>query len=428
VSARSRLDLVIRRTLVVGALGAFVTGAYVVIVVGLGSLIDSTLALRIVATAIIALAFQPVRARANHMANRIVYGRRATPYEILARFSDRVGGTYAAEDVLPRVAHVIADGTAARADVWLRIGDTFRRAASWPDTDGAGTEEVGEIEEIAGDHVAAVVQLGEVLGAIAVSKDRAVPLTPNDAELVDRLAEQAGLVVANARLTADLEARLDDIGRQAAELRASRQRIVAAQDEERRRLERNIHDGAQQHLVALAVKLRLVRTAIARDPESGRRMLAEIHQQVDAATDTIRALSLGVYPPLLEDQGIAAALAAQYTASGLPVRLRSEGLVRYPIEIEAAVYFCILEALQNTAKYAGASTITVTVDDDDGVLRFEVADDGRGFDPSRNGAGTGLAGMRDRLAVFGGTVEVESGEGRGTVVRGRVPSGAGVLR
>lgn len=415
------LDLVIRKTLVVGALAVFITVVYVGIVVGIGSLVDASLGLRILATAVVAIAFQPARNRANHLANRLVYGKRATPYETLARFSDRVGGTYASDDVLPRVAHVIADGTAARAEVWLRIGGSFRRAASWPTREDMGAEEVDDVEQIAGDHVAPVIQLGKTLGAIAVTKDRSEPLTPNDADLVDRLAEQAGLVLANARLTADLEARLDDIDRQAAELRASRQRIVAAQDEERRRLERNIHDGAQQHLVALAVKLRLTKTMLERDPVKGHTMLGELRHQVDSAIDTIRSLSLGVYPPLLEEQGVAAALAGQYTTSGIPVRMQSDAFDRHPIEIEAAVYFCVLEALQNAAKYADASEIQVTLRDRDDLVEFEVTDDGRGFDASANGSGTGIAGMRDRLAVFGGTIDLRSTPGKGTIVLGQVP-------
>jgi signal transduction histidine kinase len=246
-------------------------------------------------------------------------------------------------------------------------------------------------------------------------------VTPASPDLVDRLADQAGLILANARLTADLEARLDQIAIQAAELRASRQRIVTAQDEERRRLERNIHDGAQQHLVALAVKLRLAKTAIAADPVRGRAMLEEIGGEIEAALDTLRALSLGIYPPLLEEQGIAPALAAQYVRSGLPVRMNAGTTDRYPIEIEAAVYFAALEALQNAAKYARANEIAISITRDDGVLRFSVRDDGVGFDAAASGGGTGLAGIRDRLAVFGGDATVESAPGKGTVVRGRVP-------
>jgi signal transduction histidine kinase len=419
------IDLVIRKTVVVGVLVAFITTVYVLIVVGLGDLFAHTLALQIAATAIIAIAFQPVRDRANRLANRLVYGHRATPYEVLARFGERVGGTYASEDVLPRVARVIAEGTAASAEVWLHIGDQLRLTARWPagehrppiPFDGAALSSIG------GDRVAAVRHQGELLGAIAVSKPLNEPLAPGEAELLDRLAEQAGLVLANARLTADLEARLDQIARHQIDLRASRQRIVAAQDEERRRLERNIHDGAQQHLVALAVKLRLARTALQKDRARGRQMLREISEEIDAALDTLRSLALGIYPPLLEEQGIAPAIAAQYMRSDLPVRMESDGIGRYPIDLEAAVYFCALEALQNAAKYARASAITIGFEERDGALEFRVTDDGVGFDPAVRPAGTGIQGMRDRMAVFGGNAEVESSPGRGTTVRGRVPIG-----
>ena len=418
------VDLVIRKTLVFGLLAAFITAVYVAVVVGLGSLFTDTLVLRIAATALVAVAFQPARDRANRLANRLVYGDRATPYEVLARFGERVGETYASDDVLPRIARVIAEGTAAaRSDVWLRLGDRLTLAASWPVAEPRSSFAIerDELPPIEADRVAAVRHQGELLGAIAVTKPPSEPLAAGDAELVDRLAEQTGLVLANARLTADLEARLMQIAQQAADLRSSRQRIVAAQDEERRRLERNIHDGAQQHLVALAVKLRLAKTALQKDPELGRRMLEEIQGEVDAALDTLRSLVLGIYPPLLEEQGIAAALAAQYVRSSLPVRMEADGIGRYPIELEAAVYFCALEALQNAAKYANATAITIAFRERDGALEFSVADDGGGFDPGSNGTGTGIQGMRDRMAVFGGDAEIESSPGQGTIVRGRVP-------
>ena len=418
------VDLVIRKTVVFGVLAAFITAVYVAVVVGLGSIFTDTLVLRIAATALVAVAFQPVRDRANRLANRLVFGDRATPYEVLARFGERVGETYASDDVLPRIARVVAEGTGAgRSDVWLRLGDRLTLAASWPVSEPRASFAIegNELPPIDADRVAPVGHQGELLGAIAVTKPASEPLTVGEAELLDRLAEQAGLVLANAGLTADLEARLMQIAQQAADLRSSRQRIVAAQDEERRRLERNIHDGAQQHLVALAVKLRLAKTALQTDPERGRLMLREIGGEVDAALDTLRSLALGIYPPLLEEQGIAAALAAQYTRSELPVRMETDGIGRYPIELEAAVYFCTLEALQNAAKYARATSITIAFRERDDDLEFSVADDGVGFSTETNGSGTGIQGMRDRMAVFGGDAEIESSPGRGTIVRGRVP-------
>ena len=418
------VDLVIRKTVVFGVLAAFITAVYVAVVVGLGSIFTDTLVLRIAATALVAVAFQPVRDRANRLANRLVFGDRATPYEVLARFGERVGETYASDDVLPRIARVVAEGTGAgRSDVWLRLGDRLTLAASWPVSEPRASFAIegNELPPIDADRVAPVGHQGELLGAIAVTKPASEPLTAGEAELLDRLAEQAGLVLANAGLTADLEARLMQIAQQAADLRSSRQRIVAAQDEERRRLERNIHDGAQQHLVALAVKLRLAKTALQTDPERGRLMLQEIGGEADAALDTLRSLALGIYPPLLEEQGIAAALAAQYTRSELPVRMETDGIGRYPIELEAAVYFCTLEALQNAAKYARATSITIAFRERDDDLEFSVADDGVGFSTETNGSGTGIQGMRDRMAVFGGDAEIESSPGRGTIVRGRVP-------
>jgi signal transduction histidine kinase len=157
------------------------------------------------------------------------------------------------------------------------------------------------------------------------------------------------------------------------------------------------------------------------DDERGRRMLAEIREEIDAALDTLRSLALGIYPPLLEEQGLAAALAAQYVRTQLPVRLDTDGIGRYPIEIEAAVYFSALEALQNAAKYAAANAISITLRERDGALTFTVRDDGVGFDPATRADGTGLAGLRDRLAVFGGDAAVSSTPGAGTTVRGRVP-------
>ncbi len=422
------IDVVINKTLVYVSLAAFITLVYVVIVVVLGGLIgaaNESLGLSIVATAIVAVAFQPVRERVQRFANRFVYGERATPYEVLARFSERVAGTYATEDVLPRTARVIAEGTGAeRAEVWLRIGEELVLGAAWPvDRDGRRAVPMsGASPELEGaDRTVPVRYHDELLGAIAVAKPAGESVSPAEDKLLRDLSSQAGVVLSNVRLTADLEARLDQIARQAAELRASRQRIVVAQDAERRRLERNIHDGAQQHLVALAVKLRLARGLIRTDPARARSMLEELRGEIDLALDTLNALSLGIYPPLLEEQGIAAALAAQYLRSSLPVHLGVEGVRRHPIEIEAAVYFCCLEALQNAAKYAHASAITVVLREDDGALGFSVADDGVGFTSATNGSGTGIQGMRDRIAVLGGDVTIESSPGEGTTVRGRVP-------
>jgi len=423
------IDVVIRRTVVLGAMAAFITAVYVAVVVGATLVLGTggrNPLLAILATAIVAIAFQPVRDRADRVAGRLVYGDRASPYEVLARFSERVGDTYAAEDVLPETARIVAEGVAAEsATVWLRVGSELRPVATWPndDEDPPPMAVAGDdLPALPGERAVAVRDREGLIGALSVTKARGEPLTPADAALLDDLASQEGLVLSNAQLTADLEERLRAITERTVELKASRQRIVAAQDAERRRLERNIHDGAQQHLVALAVKLRLARTMLERDPAKGHALLGEVRGQVDDALENLHALALGIYPPALEREGIAAALRADASRTNLHVNVRADGVRRYPIETEAAVYFCVLEALQNAAKHARAGMVDVEIAEREGVLSFEVVDDGVGFDSSANGHGTGIAGMRDRLAILGGDATIESAPGRGTAVRGRVPA------
>jgi signal transduction histidine kinase len=422
------IDVVISRTLVYGALAAFITAVYVGIVVGLGTLIGSggqpNLLLSIVATAIVAVAFQPVRERLNKIANRIVYGRRATPYEILSQFSERVAETYAADEALPRMARVLAEGTGAeRAQVWLRAGDLVRPAASWPEggADKVGDEPVAvdgqDLPTLPGDLAVAVRHQEELLGALTVSKRSGESLTPIERKLLDDLAHQAGLVLKNVGLTAELLARLED-------LRASRQRLVMAQDQERRKLERNLHDGAQQILVAIKVKLGLAATLTDTDPDRARELVGQLKTDTDEALETLRDLARGIYPPLLADQGLVAALSAQGRKATLPVHVEGEGIGRYPQDIEAAVYFCCLEALQNVQKYAGASSATITLSDAGSGLVFEVHDDGVGFDPATQKKGSGLQNMEDRLDALGGVVVLRSAPGRGTTITVSLPPAA----
>jgi signal transduction histidine kinase len=424
------IDVVINKSLVYGTLAVFITAVYVAIVVGVGTLIGSggqpNLALSIVATAIVAVAFQPVRERVQRIANRLVYGKRASPYEVLAQFSDRVASVFASEEVLARMARVVAEGTgAARADVWIRVGTDIAPAASWPEN-GEAPKSValtGQLlPAIAGaSRVVPVRHQGELLGALSINKAAGEPLTPVEEKLLSDLAAQAGLVLRNVRLTAELQARLYEISQQASELRASRQRIVAAQDAERRRLERNIHDGAQQNLVALTVKLRLAATAAKRNPERARRAVSELEQETDAALQTLCDLARGIYPPVLRDQGLAAALEAQASRMDLPVEITVNRVGRYSADAEAAAYFSCLEALQNVAKHADAKSVQLTLEQADGDLQFTVLDDGKGFDPVATIGGSGLQNMADRIEALGGRFEISAQPGYGTAVSGRIP-------
>ena len=416
------IDVVISRTLVYGSLAVFITVVYVGIAVGIGAAVGGggrpNLGLSIVATAIVAVGFQPLRERLQRVANRLVYGRRATPYEVLSQFSERVAELYAVDEVMPRMARVLADGTGAqRADVWLRSDHSLRSAAVWPAEAplldplplNGGTLQVPE-----GAHRMVVVRhQGELLGALSVSKRAGEALTPVEDNLLTHLAAQAGLVLKNVVLTADLQLRLAD-------LRASRQRLVSAQDAERRRLEQNLHDG-QQHLVAIKVKLGLAEMLAAKDPDKARATLVQLKEDADEALETLRDLARGIYPPLLADKGLAVALESQARKATLPVTVVADSFGRYPQEIEAAVYFCCLEALQNMQKYAHATHAEIRLNTGDGRVRFEIVDDGVGFDVATTNQGSGLTNMVDRLDALGGEVQITSSLGTGTRVRGSLP-------
>jgi signal transduction histidine kinase len=410
------IDVVINKTVVYGALAAFVTLVYVGIVVGIGALVGSrgNVFLTILATAIIALAFQPARAWARHLANRLVYGRRATPYEVLSRLAHGIGSQYSADEAAPALARIVGEGTgAAVSEVWLLVAGELRPAASWPkpaeplprtpiDVDGR------ELPPIPGiDRAVPVEHHGELLGALAISMPRGEALTGTTEKLIEDAASQAGLMLRNVRLIE--------------ELRASRQRLVSVQDEERRRLERNIHDGAQQQLVALAVKLRLVEAMAEKDPVKAKGLAAEAKVESQEALENLRDLARGIYPPLLADKGLAAALEAQARKVPFPVQVEPNGIGRYSAETEATAYFCVLEALQNAAKYAEASSATIQLAQADDVLAFTVTDDGRGFDPATAPRGSGLQNLADRVEALGGTVEILSRPGQGTTVSGRIP-------
>ncbi len=253
-----------------------------------------------------------------------------------------------------------------------------------------------------------------MLGALSVSKRPGEPLTPTEDRLLADLAEQVGLVLKNAGLRDQLLARLEEI-------RASRQRLVAAQDEERRRIERNIHDGAQQQLVALAIKLSITESMIGTDTDGERELLAELRQDAAGAVEDLRDLARGIYPPLLASKGLVAALEARASKAPVPASVTADGVGRYPQELEAAVYFCVLEALQNVAKYAGATRAEVRLGASGHDLEVEVTDDGAGFDPASKAHGTGLQGMADRLHAHGGSLDVRSSPGAGTTILGRLP-------
>jgi signal transduction histidine kinase len=318
------------------------------------------------------------------------------------------------------MAQVLASGTAATsAQVWLRVGDELRLSAAWPPLDEASSPAPlpmtgGELPRFDAGTPAPVRHHGELLGALLLAKPSGEELTESEVKLVTDLASQAGLVLRNHRLTAELMARLEDV-------RMSRQRIVAAADEARRRLERDIHDGAQQQLVAMLVQLNLAQMVAARESPKVQEMLQQIKANADDALQTLRDLARGIYPPLLASNGLAAALKAQAGKVPLPVVVYADGVGRFDQETEAAVYFCCLEALQNIAKSAQASSATLKVWTQDGRLNLSVVDDGIGFDVERSVRGSGLQNMVDRMEALGGSLGIVSAPGKGTSINGSVP-------
>jgi signal transduction histidine kinase len=425
------IDVIVNKTVVYLSLAAFITAVYIALVVGIGQAAGGQgragFGLSVLATAVVAVAFQPVRERVQRLANRLVYGKRATPYEALSAFADQIGATMPADELLPHLARVLAEATgAARTQVWLADGGRLRLEAAHPAGRADDAERSGVaialppqgLPDFPGvTRAFEVSHAGERLGALTLAKRPGEALTPVEGRLAAQLAGQAGLVLRNARLADQLKDRL-------AELRASRKRIVEAADGERRRLERNIHDGAQQQLVALSVMARLAETTVDGDREGARAMVVQAQADAAGALENLRDLARGIYPPLLATRGLAAALDAQARRSPVPVTLMADGLRRYPQEAEAAVYFCVLEALQNVAKYAGASGAAVTLVSAGEALEFSVTDDGAGFDTGSGGTGSGLQGMADRLAALGGDLQVRSEPGQGTTVTGRLPARA----
>ena len=382
--------------------------------IGSGSNGDQATIMRIatissVTLLVLVLVFRPVK----HLAGRLVYGKRSTPYEAMSEFSERLGEAYSTIDVLPRMASILRDSTGADvARVWLHVGGELRPVASAP----AGAADIGpmvvsaeDAPTLPGARYFAVRDQGELLGALTVTMPPAEPLSKTGEQLVLDLASQAGLVLRNVRLVEDLQ--------------ESRRRIVTAQDERARKLERDIHDGAQQQLVALSVKMRLVDQLLDSDGAKAHALVEQVQADTTDALETLRELARGIYPPLLADKGLVAALEAQVRKVAIPARVHADGIGRFDRDVEAGVYFCVLEALNNVSKYAAATQVDIRLSNGAGELAFEVGDDGVGFDTSAGRTGTGLQGMADRLSALGGTLEVRSAPGSGTVVLGSIPSG-----
>ncbi len=412
-----------RQTAVVVVLGMvlFVGTVFALVVLGGAAVVglpSSHPLLSIVATTVVALTFEPVRSRLERHAVGIVHGRASSPYEVLRGFCDAIGARYRAEELPTRMAMALVEGTDADwAEVWLSVQGRMVLGGSWPMADGdrrrtAGDPAVRRLE---------VRYADDLLGEIRLRPREGRQLTPVEDRLVTGLAGQAGLVLGEVRLRTALAQRFADLSARAEELRASRRRLVAVQDDERRRLERDIHDGAQQHLLALTVNLRLAQSLAHRFPERAAEILGAQVSAARTTVETVVSLSRGVYPSALADRGLAEALAEVAATSSLAVRLEATPVGPCPPDVGAALYFTCLEALQNAAKHSGTAEARIRLTRERAALTLTVEDDGHGLDGAGTGHGTGLANMADRMDAVGGVLEIGATPAGGVRVRAAVP-------
>ena len=447
-----RVDRVLVHTVSATGLTAVVVAVYLVIVIGLGRTPDDTertlLVLSMLAAAIASLAYVPARERLAETANRLVYGERHPPDEVLRTWGSRLSRSIPMDELLLQLAESLRKVLVLRrAEIWTGTPDCLELAVSVPDRTAAplllGAEEQPVVTRagVTGNawlevwlpalledrppsqlRVAPASHSGELLGLLVIERaSDGDHFTEEDDRVLTELARQVGLALHNVQLDSALQESLENLKRVNEDLQASRARIVATGDAERRKIERNLHDGAQQHLVALAVNLRLTKDILADDPEAAVEMLDALGEAVKDTIQELRDLAHGIYPPLLMDAGLTEALRAAATRSPLAVSVNAEGVERYSTDIEAAVYFCCLEALQNAGKHAPDATVTIDLRGSDDLLTFVVADDGPGFDAATATAGHGYVNMSDRLGAIGGSVVWDSAPGQGARISGTIP-------
>jgi signal transduction histidine kinase len=443
----------IAEAIVLSGLAALVAVLFAAVILALGRPPTRAewklLGLCAIAAGVCSLLWIPLRERLTTTAATIAGGGKDQPEPALRALGGRLTRALPLDELLLQVVETLRRAMALDgAEVWTGADGVLERAASDPDRGGrtliltpaeqgviSRAEPFGPARaavwvpglttgrEEAVLRAAPVMSAGQLLGLIVVERAAgARPFGEEDDRLLADLARQLGLTLRNVQLDSTLQATLDELRLQATELRASRARVVSAADAERRRIERDLHDGAQQQLVGLVVNVRLARELADIDPVQAKALLDDVGRDAKEAIEELRELAHGIYPPLLLDRGLVDALRAAARRTGLPARIDAPGVGRHPPEREATIYFCCVEALQNAAKHAGdGAQITIRVWEEEGGLRFEVSDDGAGFDPGGRGAGVGLTNMRDRLGAIGGRLSIASERGRGTSVSGTIP-------
>lgn len=405
------IDLVINRTLVYGALTAIVAGLYVLVVGGLGALLQTrgSLLFSLLGAGLVAVLFAPLRDRLQRSVNRLMYGERDAPYEAVSQLGQRLESTLAPAAVLPAVARTVKEALKLPyAAIEVERNGGFEAAA------------------VAGAPVDAPVHLplvygGKTVGRLALGlRYGEASFSPQDRRLMEELARQAGVAVHAVRL-AEEAVRLSE------DLQHSRERLVTAREEERRRLRRDLHDGLGPRLAGLTMRAEAARDLIPEDPAHAESILGDLMEQAQDAVTDIRRVAHGLRPPALDALGLVGALrshASGLDTAGLRAKVEApDELPPLPAAVEVAAYRIATEALNNVARHAGARNCAVHLEFDtmSGMLSLEITDDGRGIAQEDRGLGVGLSSMRERAEELGGACVVESLPSGGTCVRARLP-------
>ena len=430
---------------------ALVLAGVVVVVVGLGHKPNhderTVLVLALVGAAFAIVLWRAVAGRLQTVANWVAFGERTDTGDNLRTFGARMTRALPLEELLQQLAELLrVHLRLASAEVWVGSASEMFLVGAMPHRDAeplhltAEEAQVVARARIVGDawvamwlpawraesgttRLVPLAHAGELIGVVVCRRAAdAEVLSEAEEDTLADVTRQVGVAIHNSQLDSALQASLAQLQQANSDLQSSRARIVAASDAARRKIERDLHDGAQQHLVAMAVKVGLARQLITDDAETVEKLLVELRDDTQATLSELRELAHGIYPPLLRDRGLAEALRAACNRATLPVQLECHSEHRFDPEIEAAIYFCCVEALQNAGKHAGVgASVVVRVTNDEHAVQFDVSDDGAGFNTSALRAGVGFVNMNDRLGAIGGAIEVESQPGAGTRVIGRVP-------
>jgi len=453
-SIRAFGPVVTQFTLVASSVIAMILSVYLVVVIGMGNDLDGTehrvLGLSMAAAVVSVLLAGPLRRRITVATETWTEGSPRSSTAALETFGTRMTRSVPMDELLLQLAEALHESMApAGAELWVGESGVLDRTVSVPDRGKGSTHLTGAalgavtVGRVSGTtwggmwvpdvvsgidaethdlRIASITHLGKLLGLIVVVRHADDgPFRPADEVALADLARSLGLALHNVGLDSALQKSLNELERRNVELQTSRARIVSAGDESRRLIERNLHDGAQQHLVALALKVRLLEKKFGAENEGLTVALDQLQEDVQTTIDEVRELAHGIYPPLLRDRGLGKALENAASRSPLPITVDATP-ARFAADIEAAVYFCCLEAMQNAGKYAGdGAHITVTVTTDDEQLVFEVVDDGVGFDSGSVAESHGFVNMRDRVGAHGGDLTVESSVGHGTRIIGELP-------